>query len=150
MPPSNEPLSTSGTDGKKPGEGALHSKQDQAGNQPRPQNVKNNQTRTGKNPVRLEARSHLEYPTDAAIANCSDKFHREEFPLGGSSQKEAPGSSEANLIMTKLTSSPGFNHDRPSLEYQKASKKLAYIQSKVQLRMPGSKQSPGKLLSYKH
>ncbi len=65
--------------------------------------------------MHLEARSQLEHPTDSAIANCSDKLHRAEIQLGGSSQIEVPGSSEVDHVMTELASSPGLNHDRPSL-----------------------------------
>jgi len=57
VPPSNGPLSISGTDGKKSGGGASQPKQDQVGRQPQLQNVRSNQTRTRKNPLHLKARS---------------------------------------------------------------------------------------------
>ncbi|CAK9860962.1 unnamed protein product [Sphagnum jensenii] len=55
VPPSNDPLSTSGTNGKKSGGGAFQPKQDQVGRQPRPQNVRSNQTCAWKNPLHSEA-----------------------------------------------------------------------------------------------
>jgi hypothetical protein len=116
VPPSNgPPLSISGTDGKKSGGGASQPKQDQVDRQPRPQNVRNNQTRTWKNPLHSEARSQLEHPIVTAIADCSDKLHRAKIQPRGSSQIEVPGSSEVDHVMTELTSSLGLNHDRPNL-----------------------------------
>jgi hypothetical protein len=122
VPPSNGPLSTSGIDGKKSGGGASQLKQDQVDRQPRPQNVRNNQTRIRKNPLHSEARSQLEHPTDSAITNCSDKLHRAEIQPRGSSQIKVLGSSEVDHVITKLASSPGLNHDRRHLESAYTSK----------------------------
>jgi len=91
VPPSNGPLSTSGTDGKKSGEGASQPKQDQVGRQPRLQNVRSNQTRTRKNPLHSEARSQLEHPIDSAIANCFDKLHRAEIQPGVQARSKYQG-----------------------------------------------------------
>lgn len=100
------PPSTSIPAQKQSVEGAPQPQQDQGSRLPRSQKVKSTQAHNRMNPVHPEARSRSENPADSNIGNRSDKPSKEDPQPRNSSQAEAPGSLEANDVMTEQASFP--------------------------------------------
>ncbi len=61
-----------------------------------------------------EALRQIEHPTDPTIDNCSDKLLRANSQPRSSNQAGAPGSSEADHVMTKQASVLELKPDSPS------------------------------------
>ncbi len=123
-PSSAGPPSTSAPVQRQSDGGAPYPKQDQGSRLPRSQKVKSTQARNRRHPVHSEARNRSEHPTESNIDNQSDKPPRANSQPKSSSNAEAPGSSEADYVMTEQASFPEL---KPISIGQKLSRQLEII-----------------------
>ncbi|CAK9219992.1 unnamed protein product [Sphagnum troendelagicum] len=124
VPSSVGPPSTSAPVRKQSDGGAPHPKQDQGSGLPQSLKVKSTQARNRMNPVHSEVRNRSEHPTESNINNRSDKPPRANSQLRSSSKAEAPGSSEADYVMTEQAS---FLELKPISISQELSRQLEII-----------------------
>ncbi len=124
VPSSARPPSTRALVRKQSDGGALHPKQDQGSRLPRSQKVESTQARNRMNLVHSKARNRSEHPTESNIDNRSNKPPRANSQPRSSSKAEAPGSSEADYIMTEQASFPEL---KPISISQELSKQLEII-----------------------
>jgi hypothetical protein len=76
------------------------------------------------NPVHSEARNQSQHPTESNIGNQSDKPSKANSQPRSSSKAEAPGSSEADYVMTEQAS---FLEPKPISISQELSRQLEII-----------------------
>ncbi len=124
VPSSAGPPSTSAPVRRQSDRGAPHPKQDQGSRLPKSQKVESTQARNWMNLVHSEARIRSKHPTESNIDNRSVKPPGANSQPRSSSRAEAPGSSEADYVMTEQAS---FPEPKPLSISQKLSRQLEII-----------------------
>ncbi len=124
VPSSAGPPSTSAPVRRQSDRGAPHPKQDQGSRLPRSQKVESTQVRNRMNPVHSEARIRSKHPTKSNIDNRSVKPPGANSQPRSSSKAAAPGSLEADYVMTEQAS---FPEPKPLNISQELSRQLEII-----------------------